>query len=68
MKHPGHTYGGFVPAISERGVTTVAGTRVHELSIIESCQRANQRLRLKKCKDVLNNLIVAINAGMDDSW
>jgi hypothetical protein len=22
MKHPGHTYGGFVPAISERGVTT----------------------------------------------
>jgi hypothetical protein len=21
MKHPGHTYGGFVPAISERGMT-----------------------------------------------
>jgi hypothetical protein len=21
MKHPGHTYGGFVPAISEQGVT-----------------------------------------------
>jgi hypothetical protein len=23
MKHPGHTYGGFVPAISERGMTIV---------------------------------------------
>jgi hypothetical protein len=23
MKHPGHTYGGFVPAISERGVTVL---------------------------------------------
>jgi hypothetical protein len=23
MKHPGHTYGGFVPAISERGMTDV---------------------------------------------
>jgi hypothetical protein len=22
MKHPGHTYGGFVPAISERGMTS----------------------------------------------
>jgi hypothetical protein len=21
MKHPGHMYGGFIPAISERGVT-----------------------------------------------
>jgi hypothetical protein len=21
MKHPGHTYGGFVPAFSERGMT-----------------------------------------------
>jgi hypothetical protein len=21
MKHPGHTYGGFVPTISERGMT-----------------------------------------------
>jgi hypothetical protein len=21
MKHPGHTYGGFVPSISERGMT-----------------------------------------------
>jgi hypothetical protein len=21
MKHPGHTYGGFIPAISERGMT-----------------------------------------------
>jgi hypothetical protein len=23
MKHPGHTYGGFVPAISERGMTSL---------------------------------------------
>jgi hypothetical protein len=23
MKHPGHTYGGFVPAISERGLTQI---------------------------------------------
>jgi hypothetical protein len=25
MKHPGHTYGGFVPAISERGTTFLSG-------------------------------------------
>jgi hypothetical protein len=25
MKHPGHTYLGFVPAISERGTTGVVG-------------------------------------------
>jgi hypothetical protein len=23
MKHPGHTYGGFIPAISEQGMTSV---------------------------------------------
>jgi hypothetical protein len=23
MKHPGHTYGGFIPAISERGTTVI---------------------------------------------
>jgi hypothetical protein len=27
MKHPGHTYGGFVPAISERGVTAEVDVR-----------------------------------------
>jgi hypothetical protein len=26
MKHLGHTYGGFVPAISERGMTHKQGT------------------------------------------
>jgi hypothetical protein len=25
MKHPGHTYGGFIPAISERGMTESYG-------------------------------------------
>jgi hypothetical protein len=25
MKHPGHTYGGFIPAISERGMTVCMG-------------------------------------------
>jgi hypothetical protein len=38
MKHPGHAYGGFVPAISERGMTghnlpiaTVVGTVATQL-------------------------------------
>jgi hypothetical protein len=25
MKHPGHTYGGFIPPISERGMTGLCG-------------------------------------------
>jgi hypothetical protein len=34
MKHPGHTYGGFVPAISERGMTVrvLIGTTSIQLS------------------------------------
>jgi hypothetical protein len=28
----------------------------------------DQRLRLKKCEGVSDNLIVAINVGMDGSW
>jgi hypothetical protein len=28
MKHPGHTYGGFIPAISKRGMT---GTDISDL-------------------------------------
>jgi hypothetical protein len=27
MKHPGHTYGGFVPSISERGMTEIISER-----------------------------------------
>jgi hypothetical protein len=29
MKHPGHTYGGFVPAISEWGMTEIARSDGH---------------------------------------
>jgi hypothetical protein len=41
MKHPGHTYGGFVPAISERGMTPVHG-RSSVLAGDEGGERAGQ--------------------------
>jgi hypothetical protein len=45
----------------------VAGARVYGLSLNESHRLADQRLRLKKCKGVSDNLIVVINAGMEAS-
>jgi hypothetical protein len=48
--------------------STVAGAWVHRLSLNESRRLADQRLRLKKCEGVSDNLIVDVNAGMDDSW
>jgi hypothetical protein len=37
MKHPGHTYGGFVPAISERGMTGGATDGAQESGANNSC-------------------------------
>jgi hypothetical protein len=34
MKHPGHTYGGFIPAISEWGMTTVEVLTVDNSTIV----------------------------------
>jgi hypothetical protein len=34
MKHPRHTYEGFIPAISERDMTTVNSTILDVLSVI----------------------------------
>jgi hypothetical protein len=50
-----------------RTESTVAGTWVHGLSLNESCRLVDQWLRLKKREGVSDNLIVAINAGMDGS-
>jgi hypothetical protein len=47
--------------------STVVGARVHGLSLNESRGLADQRLRLKKVKGVSDNLMVAINTGMDGS-
>jgi hypothetical protein len=33
MKHPGHTYGGFIPAISERGMTDGLHTGILRLRV-----------------------------------
>jgi hypothetical protein len=33
MKHPGHTYGGFVPAISERGLTLTLPTFLNCINV-----------------------------------
>jgi hypothetical protein len=46
--------------------STVAGARVHGLSLNESRQLADQRLRLKN-EGVSDNLIMVVNAGMDGS-
>jgi hypothetical protein len=45
----------------------VAGALVHGLTLNESRRLAGLWPRIKKCKGVLDNLIVAINVGMDDS-
>jgi hypothetical protein len=47
--------------------STVAGERVHRLSLNESHRLADQWLRLKKCEGVSDNLIMVVNAGMDGS-
>jgi hypothetical protein len=47
--------------------STVAGARVHELSLNERHRLADQQHRLKNTKGVSDNLIVAVNAGMDGS-
>ncbi len=39
MKHPGHTYGGFVPAISERGMTRPQNHVVFGLSVAPQNRR-----------------------------
>jgi hypothetical protein len=48
--------------------STVAGAREHGFSLNENRQLVDQRLRLKKCEGVSDNLIMTINAGMDGSW
>jgi hypothetical protein len=45
--------------------STVAGARIHGLSLNESRRLADQRLRLKKHEGVSDNLIMVVNAGMD---
>jgi hypothetical protein len=47
--------------------STVAGARVHELSLNERRRLADQQHRLKNTKGVSDNLIVVVNAGMDGS-
>jgi hypothetical protein len=47
--------------------STVARAWVHGLSLNESRRLADQRLRLKRREGVSDNLIVAVNAGMDGS-
>jgi hypothetical protein len=42
----------------------VAGARVHGLSLNESRRLADQQIRLKN-EGVSDNLIMAVNAGMD---
>jgi hypothetical protein len=48
--------------------STVAVAQIHGLSLNENRRLADKRLRLKKCEGVSDNIIVAINAGMDGSW
>jgi hypothetical protein len=47
--------------------STVAGARVHGLSLNESRRLVDQQLRLKKREGVSDNLIIAVNARMDGS-
>jgi hypothetical protein len=58
MKHPGHTYGGFVPAISERGMTPIeyldlGGDLTYSerpIKILDSAERVTRSKVIKMCK------------------
>jgi hypothetical protein len=52
MKHPGHTYGGFVPAISERGMTS-RSEEEHEEHLRLALQKLREHrlyTKLSKCE------------------
>jgi hypothetical protein len=46
MKHPGHTYGGFVPSISERGMTTDLN-EIHSDTLLDQIWRKSNSNRIK---------------------
>jgi hypothetical protein len=45
----------------------MASARVHGLLLNESRRLADQRIRLKKYEGASDNLVMAVNAGMDRS-
>jgi hypothetical protein len=49
MKHPGHTYGGFIPAISEQGVTMKS--MFYERQQLAASERALEKACMKHDTD-----------------
>jgi hypothetical protein len=47
MKHPGHTYGGFVSAISERGMTD----HTPNIDVVENNGITLSKLRMKDTQE-----------------
>jgi hypothetical protein len=43
MKHPGHTYGGFIPAILERGMTSRDAMELHR-DMVAQVLRSGRKL------------------------
>jgi hypothetical protein len=44
MKHPGHMYGGFVPAISERGMTERSPNNTFHVEVVGELTTKFQKL------------------------
>jgi hypothetical protein len=67
MKHPGHTYGGFVPSISERGMTTAGGNSKVEYTYGWYSASAGNKLYAKdnnkvKCIKVVSRITPTLDS------